>query len=137
MAVRQTGRSPKQFRLKLMAAASHEVRVSQLMTVRQRGWCRQSADSGDGDHLFRSIVITGSGDRDHAQGGYGRPLSVDLAPRRLARRVVARIAGSGQGQGRGGDRSTASTGSPARDAECPPVATQRRAREGPGVRWND
>ena len=27
------------------------------------------ADSGDGDHLFRSIVITGSGDRDHAQGG--------------------------------------------------------------------
>lgn len=39
------------------------------------------ADSGDGDHLFRSIVITESGDRDHAQGGYGRPLSVDLAPR--------------------------------------------------------
>jgi hypothetical protein len=23
------------------------------------------ADSGDDDHLFRSIVITGSGDRDH------------------------------------------------------------------------
>src|SRR5215472_17566728 len=31
------------------------------------------AHSGDRDHLFRSIVITGSGDRDHPQGNTVRP----------------------------------------------------------------
>jgi hypothetical protein len=50
---------------------------------------------------------------------------------RLAGRVVARIAGTGQGQGRGGDRSTASTGGPRARRGVPREATQRRAREGP------
>jgi hypothetical protein len=33
----------------------------------------ETAHSGDRDHLFRSIVITGSGDLDHPQGNTVRP----------------------------------------------------------------
>jgi integrase/recombinase XerD len=48
-----------------------QLEVEQLDATLILAFLKHIADSGDGDHLFRSIVITGSGDRDHAQGGYG------------------------------------------------------------------